>query len=117
MNRGNRWDQARGEFQRRLVPEKTRTAEKDHRRRLAAIQQHVLLPWASAIADASALAHQRLTPAVLRAILEQVPDAWIASGSTTAEERRAQYLAYLTHRLAAAVNFEQEAIRAHQNFV
>jgi hypothetical protein len=35
LNRRNRWDQARGEFQRRLVPEKTRRAEKDHRRREA----------------------------------------------------------------------------------
>jgi predicted TIM-barrel enzyme len=77
----------------------------------------VLLPWASAIAGASELAHQRLTPAVLQTILEQVPDAWIASGSKTAEERRAQYLAYLSQRLAAAVNFEQEAIRAHQSDV
>jgi len=93
------------------------TAEEKVESPFVAIQQHVLLPWASAIADASALAHQRLTAGVLRAILKQVPDAWIASGSTTAEERRAQYLAYLSHRLAAAVNFEQEAIRAHQSFV
>jgi hypothetical protein len=50
-------------------------------------------------------------------ILEHIPDAWIASGSKTAEERREQYLAYLTRRLSAAVNFEQEAIRAHQSFV
>jgi hypothetical protein len=54
---------------------------------------------------------------VLRAILNQVPDAWIASGATTAEERRAQYFKYLSHRLATAVNFEQEAIRAHRSFV
>jgi hypothetical protein len=93
------------------------TAEEKAESPFAAIKQHVLLPWASAIAGASELAHQRLTPAVLHAILEQVPDAWIASGSKTAEERRAQYLAYLSQRLAAAVNFQQEAIRAHQSIV
>ena len=36
----------------------------------------------------------------------------IASGATTAEQRRAQYFNYLSHRLATAVNFEREAIRA-----
>jgi hypothetical protein len=93
------------------------TAEEKAESPFPAINQHVLLPWASAIADASPLARQRLTPAVLRAILNQVPDDWIASGATTAEERRARYLKYLSHRLATAVNFEQEAIRAHQSFV
>ena len=93
------------------------TAEEKAESPFPAISQHVLLPWASAIADASALARQRLTPALLREILNQVPDAWIASGAATAEERRAQYFKYLSHRLATAVNFEQEAIRAHQSFV
>ena len=93
------------------------TAEEKAESPFAVISKHVLLPWASAIADASSLAHQRLTPAVLRAILDQVPDAWIASGLASAEQRRAQYFAYLSHRLATAVNFEQEAIRAHQSVV
>jgi hypothetical protein len=93
------------------------TAEEKAESPFAVISKHVLLPWASAIADASSLAHQRLTPAVLRAILDQVPDAWIASGLAPAEQRRAQYFAYLSHRLATAVNFEQEAIRAHQSVV
>jgi hypothetical protein len=93
------------------------TAEEKAESPFPAIQQHVLLPWAGAIPDASALARQRLTPAVLRAILNQVPDAWIASGATTAEERRSRYFQHLSHRLATAVNFEQEAIRAHQSVV
>ncbi len=93
------------------------TAEEKNGSPFAASRQHVLLPWASAIADASAIAHQRLTPAVLRAILHEVPDAWIAANSTNAEQRRAQYFEYLSHRLATAVNFEQEAIRAHQGLV
>src|SRR5271163_5264655 len=41
------------------------TAEEKAESPFPAIGQHVLLPWASAIADASALARQRLTPAVL----------------------------------------------------
>jgi hypothetical protein len=93
------------------------TAEEKAESPFAQIGKHVLLPWASAIADASSLAHRRLTPAVLRSILHQVPDAWIASGSAPAEQRRAQYFEYLSRRLATAVNFEQEAIRAHQSFV
>jgi hypothetical protein len=93
------------------------TAQEKAESPFAQIGKHVLLPWASAIADASSWAHRRLTPAVLRAILDQIPDAWIASGSAPAEHRRAQYFEYLSQRLATAVNFEREAIRAHQSFV
>jgi hypothetical protein len=93
------------------------TAEEKAESPFPAIQQHVLLPWASAIADASVSARHQLTPTVLRAILNQVPDAWIASGATTAEQRRAQYFEYLSRRLATAVNFEQEAIRVRQSIV
>jgi hypothetical protein len=83
----------------------------------AQISQHVLLPWASALAEASSVARQRLTADGLRVILEEVPDAWIASDDVPAEQRREQYLQYLSRRLAAAQTFEQEAIRAHQNIV
>jgi hypothetical protein len=83
----------------------------------AEIRDHVLLPWASAIAAAAVAAHARLNADVLRGILDLVPDAWLAAGETTAETRRSDYLRYLTRRLAASANFEEEVIRAHQRLL
>jgi hypothetical protein len=83
----------------------------------AEIRDHVLLPWANAIRVASAEAHARLNADVLRGILELVPDAWLASGERNADDRRGDYLAYLTRRLSASANFEEEAIRAHERLV
>ncbi|WP_089407778.1 HipA family kinase [Granulicella rosea] len=80
-------------------------------------QHHVLLRWASAIAEAGARARQLLTPAVLHEILEGVPDDWLVAEDATAEDRRAAYLAYLTQRLAAAGTFEEEAQRAYQRLL
>ena len=42
------------------------------------VQHHLLLPWASAIPEASVMAHRHLNKHVLREILAMVPDAWIA---------------------------------------
>jgi hypothetical protein len=76
------------------------------RRPLATIAQHVLLPYASGIADA----HGRLAPMVTRellhAILALVPDAWLAPVGPAASiggppEQRAAYVRYLLTRVAA----------------
>jgi hypothetical protein len=80
-------------------------------------EHHVLLPWASEIKQAAATAHARLTPEVLHEIIDLVPDPWLESDSATPEERRTAYFDYLTRRLAASANFEEEAIRAHQRLV
>jgi hypothetical protein len=77
-------------------------------------RQHVLLPWASAIREAAAEAHRRITPDLLGGILEMVPDEWLESETRDAAERRGDYLAYLTKRLAMAANFEEEAMRAYE---
>jgi len=79
-----------------------------------ASRQHVLLPWASAIREAAAEAHRRITPEVLGGILEMVPDAWLESEVRSAAEGRGDYLAYLTKRLAAAASFEEEAMLAYE---
>jgi hypothetical protein len=85
----------------------------------AEIGQHILLPWAAKIAQAGALARERLTPQVLDEIVAEVPDAWLAP---TAEGRgvdavRAGYLDFFRARLKASAIFEQEAIRAHARVV
>ena len=78
------------------------------------IAQHILLPWATEIESAAALAHQRLTPEILAGIVNLVPDAWLSAipDAPDPSERRAGYLDFLTRRFAASSTFEQEAIRA-----
>jgi hypothetical protein len=82
------------------------------------IAQHILLPWASKIDQAGAIARNKLTPAVLSEIVALVPDAWLdAVPQIEPAERRAGYVDFLTRRLAAAHIFEQEAIHARSRLV
>jgi hypothetical protein len=83
------------------------------------IREHILLPWASNIAEASRIAHQRLTPEVLRDIVSLVPDEWLndEAHSMTADDRRAAYLDFFLRRLAASAIFEEEAVRARNLLV
>ena len=84
--------------------------------RFSAIRDHVLLPWASRIADVDIHLRSRLTDTVLTGILNEVPDAWLESGIAAAE-CRAEYLAYFQQRLASASLFVEEAIRARAQLV
>lgn len=83
------------------------------------IAQHVLLPWASQVEAASAVAHARLTPELFAAIVDLVPEEWLANvpDRVPPEERRAGYRDFLTRRIAASAIFEQEAIRAGARLV
>jgi hypothetical protein len=78
------------------------------------IEQHVLLPWAGEIAQAGAVAREKLSSEVLMRIVGEVPDSWleIVPGELSAVERRAGYLEFFRRRLQAAQVFEQEAIDA-----
>jgi hypothetical protein len=78
------------------------------------IGEHVLLPWATQIDQASAVAHKRLTPQTLQRIVNLVPEIWLESvpDGVPAPERRAGYIDFLTRRLAASRIFEEEAQRA-----
>ena len=80
----------------------------------AEIAEHVLLPWATQMEQASAVAHERLTPETLERIVNLVPEIWLEAvpDGVPAAERRAGYLDFLTRRLAAARIFEEEAQRA-----
>jgi hypothetical protein len=83
------------------------------------IEQHILLPWATEIEQAAALAHERLTEPVLAEIVAMVPDEWLAplAQRESAEEIRTEYVRFLCARLAASPIFEQEAIRAHARVI
>ncbi len=83
------------------------------------IEHHILLPWATGIEAAGAVAREKLTPAVLTEIVAQVPDEWLdlIPGSIDAAQRRAGYLDFFTRRLAAAPIFEQEATSARARHI
>lgn len=81
-----------------------------------AIRQHVLLPRAASIPAAADDLRGRLSTGAFRAILAQVPDAWLA-GEAPADEVRSRYVDYLTARLTATDTFVQEAERARQELL
>lgn len=83
------------------------------------IRDHVLLPWASMIADVDAAMRARLTNEALAAIVADVPADWLADDPAIgdAEEQRAAYLAYLTDRRDASRVFVEEALHARSQLV
>ena len=77
------------------------------------IKDHVLLPFASRLEEADRAARARLTPETLRAIVDLVPDAWLAGGPFAGPaEKRQAYRAYLLSRLEASAVFVGEARHA-----
>ncbi|HEY2861787.1 MAG TPA: HipA family kinase [Terracidiphilus sp.] len=83
------------------------------------IGQHVLLPWATEIAQAGTVARWRLTADELGRIVDEVPDAWLEGipGGLTAGERRRAYVDFFVRRLSAGHIFEQEAMDAQRRLV
>jgi hypothetical protein len=71
------------------------------RRPFAAVRDHVLLPFAGSIFEADAALTPRLAPEVLRAIVDMIPEEWLADepGFRSIEEVRSAYVAYLSTRL------------------
>ncbi len=83
------------------------------------IREHVLLPAADRLAQSDAVLAARLTPARLAAIVQAVPDAWLAAGgdgdaAAGAMRARDFYVDYLARRLADRSAFVQEAIDARR---
>ena len=75
------------------------------------VKDHVLLPRATALAEADHYARPRLTLAVLEGIVATVPDDWLFAVDPDAEPaaQRAAYVGFLARRLAASATFVQEA--------
>ena len=83
------------------------------------IRDHILLPWASAVPQASAWAQERLTGDELERIVHLVPEAWLLAerdGLTPAERRQA-YVTFLHSRLRQAHIFEREIPHARAQSV
>lgn len=80
------------------------------RSRFPAIRDHVLLPWASRLEQADGELRARLDRQALEEVLGHVPDAWLSTP-------RAAYVEYFLHRLDAASEFVEEAVRARAQLV
>jgi hypothetical protein len=78
------------------------------------IKDHVLLRYATKLAEVDAGIAGLLNQSVLRGILDLVPDEWLASSASglDAQTTRAAYLRYLTDRLEEPRAFLQEAVGA-----
>jgi hypothetical protein len=72
------------------------------------IAEHVLLPFAGSIEAADERLAPRVTEQVLTAIVDAVPDEWLAG------DNRAMYVEYLLGRLAAPRAFVAEAEQARE---
>ena len=83
------------------------------------IKDHILLKFAGALREADAALSARLTPELIREIVAQVPDAWLAADSpfATAQAARDAYVQHLTRRLQAPRAFLEEAVRARSVLV
>ena len=77
------------------------------------IARHVLLPYATALPEADAIATARLTPDLVRAVVDLIPDDWLDEPAfPTPAAHRDAYVAYLSDRLAAPRAFLETAVAA-----
>ena len=83
-------------------------------RPFALIRDHVLLRWATRLAEVDAQMAARLPADVVTAVVAQVPDEWLQGPDAFADPatQRAAYVDYLCKRLAQRERFVQEAIHA-----
>lgn len=83
------------------------------------IADHVLLRFASLLAEADAEMRARIAIDKIRGIVELIPDAWLADdpGFESRSHQRNAYLNYFTMRLAASEIFVKEAIHARASHV
>lgn len=80
----------------------------------AAIRDHVLLRWATRLADVDPALRARINDDVLAEIVDAVPEVWLGM---EAAERRDGYRRYLSHRLQSSEVFVEEAMRARARLV
>lgn len=78
------------------------------------IKDHVLLPSASQIREIDPRLSARLTPEVIGAIVDLIPDNWLGNepGFASPAEQRAAYAGYLLNRLEPPRAFVEEAWHA-----
>lgn len=82
-------------------------------------RNHILLPWASALAEADERAKLLLTPEKISGILEAIPDKWLLRDheGISAAQKREVYTDFFTRRLKASAIIREEAERARAQLV
>jgi hypothetical protein len=88
------------------------SAEAKARSPFPAIRDHVLLKQAHELRAADEALAPRVTPALVREIVELVPDAWLVEPERSPAALRDAYVAHFAARLAAPRDFVEEAERA-----
>lgn len=81
-----------------------------------AIKDHVLLNKATALEEAEARLRARISPEVIREILEWIPDEWLieASDDLSPDQKRVAYETYLTTRIGRLDLLTKQAEDARQ---
>lgn len=79
------------------------------------IKDHVMLPFAHALAQADATLRPQLQPDLIREAVAGVPDAWLLVDApfSDPDAHRAAYVDYLLSRVDGAGIFLEEAMAAH----
>jgi hypothetical protein len=80
----------------------------------ALIKDHVLLPLATALEEADRQCRLQLSPEVIGAAVDLIPDAWLTDAGPFADPagQREAYRNFLAARLQASPTFMEEAVRA-----
>ncbi|MBD5202473.1 MAG: aminotransferase class I and II [Bacteroidales bacterium] len=83
------------------------------------IKDHALLPRASRLNEADAVMRSRITPEVINAIVDSVPEEWLiqASAEISPDEQRRVYRTFLKTRLSNSKIFTDHAIEARKALV
>jgi hypothetical protein len=80
----------------------------------ALIKDHVLIKYASSLAEVVAQMAKLLTADKFATIVKSIPDSWIPEDPEfAADDQRAAYLDYFVTRLKSSAIFVEEAVRAH----
>lgn len=97
-------------------PEPGEARERSAARPYPAAERHVMLPFATGLRTADAELAARVTPTLLREVVEPVPDEWLAgeAGFDAPDAVREAYLLYLTRRLEQRACWVTALEEAHE---
>lgn len=80
------------------------------------VKDHALLPHASRLLEADAVMRRHITPELLDAVVDMIPDEWLAKAEPgiSPDEQRSVYRTFLKTRLANSEIFVNHAIEARK---
>ena len=81
------------------------------------IKDHVLLSLAGELEAADVQLRTLLTPDIINAIIELLPDTWLVSENETPESMRKVYSDFLNNRINHSAIFVNEARHARQSLI